>query len=123
MTGEQERFRITVSSAGRTVMRGWWADEAVARDKFRDWIGSHRNLAEPHFTLTDETDGIPLTSWPEEPQPPAMLTAMTNEHNHTDTTAEPGEHAIDGQAADDEPIPPITSDWAPEVGEYRMSTA
>lgn len=33
MTSEQERFHITVSSADRTVMRGWWADEAVARDK------------------------------------------------------------------------------------------
>ncbi|WP_328749657.1 hypothetical protein OHT57_29945 [Streptomyces sp. NBC_00285] len=67
MTGEQERFRIAVSSAGRTVMRGWWPDEVVARDKFRDWIGSHRDLVEPHFTLTDETEGIVLTSWPEEP--------------------------------------------------------
>ena len=67
VTSEQERFRITVSSAGRTVMCGWWAGEAVARDKFRDWIGSHRDLAEPHFTLTDETDGTLLTSWPEEP--------------------------------------------------------
>lgn len=67
MTSEQERFRITVSSASRTVMSGWWADEVAARDKFRDWIGSHRDLAEPHFTLTDETDGTLLTSWPEEP--------------------------------------------------------
>ncbi|WP_405471264.1 hypothetical protein [Streptomyces canus] len=67
MTSEQERFRITVSSAGRTVMRGWWADEAVARDKFRHWIGSHQDLDKPHFTLTDETDATLLTSWPEEP--------------------------------------------------------
>lgn len=48
-------------------MSGWWADEAVARDKFRDWIGSHRDLVEPRFTLTDENDGTLLTSWPEEP--------------------------------------------------------
>ncbi|MEU1478921.1 hypothetical protein [Streptomyces sp. NPDC005760] len=67
MTSEQERFHITVSSAGRTVMHGWWGDEKVARGKFRDWIGSHRDLVEPHFTLTDETDGTLLTSWPEEP--------------------------------------------------------
>ncbi|MFJ9099527.1 hypothetical protein ACIRJM_13710 [Streptomyces sp. NPDC102405] len=67
MTSEQERFRITVSSAGRAVMRGWWVDEVVARNKFRDWIGSHQDLGEPHFTLTDETDGTLLTSWPESP--------------------------------------------------------
>ncbi|MFG2469194.1 hypothetical protein ACGFXB_27570 [Streptomyces canus] len=67
MTSEQERFRVTVSSAGRTVMSGWWADEGVARDKFRHWIGSHRDLIEPHFTLSDENAGTLLTSWPEEP--------------------------------------------------------
>jgi hypothetical protein len=67
VTSDQERFRVTVSSAGRTVMRGWWGDEGVARGKFRDWIGSHQNLTDPRFTLTDETDGTLLTSWPEEP--------------------------------------------------------
>ncbi|QUC62999.1 hypothetical protein IOD14_43095 [Streptomyces sp. A2-16] len=66
MTSEQGRFRVTVSSAGRPVMSGWWADEVVARDKFRDWIGSHRDLVQPHFTLSDENDGSLLTSWPEE---------------------------------------------------------
>ena len=75
MPSDQERFRVTVSSAGRTVMRGWWGDEGVARGKFRDWIGSHRDLVEPRFILTDENDGTLLTSWPEEPQPPAMLAA------------------------------------------------
>ena len=35
---------------------------------------------------------------------------MTNEHSYIDTTFEPIEHAIDELAADDEPIPPITSD-------------
>ncbi|MFE3033054.1 hypothetical protein ACFXKY_15590 [Streptomyces canus] len=75
MNSDRERFLVAVSSAGRTVMRGWWADEAVARGKVRDWIGSHRHLAEPRFTLTDEADSTLLTSWPDEPQPPAMLTA------------------------------------------------
>jgi hypothetical protein len=46
-----------------------------------------------------------------------MLTVMSNEHSDTDTTAEQSEHAIE------EPIPPITSDWGPEVGEYRIHTA
>jgi hypothetical protein len=75
VTSEQERFRITAISAGRTIMSGWRADEAVARGKFRDWIGSHRDLVEPRFTLTDENAGTLLTSWPEEPQPPAMPAA------------------------------------------------
>ncbi|MEV7071652.1 hypothetical protein [Streptomyces sp. NPDC093990] len=48
---------------------------------------------------------------------------MTNEHSYIDTTFEPSEHAIDEPAAADEPIPPITSDWLPEVGEYRISTS
>jgi hypothetical protein len=66
VTSDQERFRVTAFSADHTVMRGWWADEGVARGKFRDWIGSHRDLAKPRFTLTDETDGTLLTSWPDE---------------------------------------------------------
>ncbi|WP_280850279.1 hypothetical protein [Streptomyces sp. SAI-041] len=48
---------------------------------------------------------------------------MTNEHRDTNTTAEPGEHAIDEQSADDDLVPPITSDWAPEVDEYQIATA
>ncbi|MFK4100863.1 hypothetical protein ACI2L1_12465 [Streptomyces sp. NPDC019531] len=122
MTSAQERFRVAVSCAGGTIMRGWWSDQEVAREKFRNWIGSHGNLTQPLITLTDEIDGILLTSWPEESQPPAMLTAMTNEHSDTDASAEPDEHASE-QGVGDEPIPPITSDWAPEVGEYRISTA
>jgi hypothetical protein len=121
VTSEQDRFRVAVSSAGRTVMRGWWSDQEVARDKFRSWIGSHGNLTQPRVTLTDETDGTLLTCWPEEAPSPAMLSAMTNEHSDTDTSAE-SDDAIE-QGTGDEPIPPITSDWAPEVGEYRNSTA
>ncbi|WP_329291379.1 hypothetical protein [Streptomyces pseudovenezuelae] len=40
---------------------------------------------------------------------------MTNERPDSDKT-EPNEQT------DDEPIPPISSDWAPEVGEYQIST-
>jgi hypothetical protein len=104
-------------------MRGWWNDQEVARDKFRNWIGSHGNLTQPRVTLTDETERTLLTSWPEVPQPTAMLATMTSERSDTDTTAEPGDYMIDEQGADDEPIPPITSDWAPQGGEYRISSA
>jgi hypothetical protein len=102
-------------------MHGWWSDQEMVRDKLRNRIGSYGNLTQPLITLTDEIDCILLTSWPEGAQPPAMLTAMTNEHSDTDTTAEPDEHAIE-QGAGDEPIPPITSDWTPEASEYRIST-
>ncbi|WP_371566229.1 hypothetical protein [Streptomyces canus] len=48
---------------------------------------------------------------------------MSNEHSDIDATAKPGESETDEQAVGNEPIAPITSDWAPEVGEYRMATA
>jgi hypothetical protein len=67
VANDQDRFRVTVSAADRTAMRGWWSDQGVARDKFRDWTGSHGNLAQPRVTLTDETKGTPLTNWPEAP--------------------------------------------------------
>jgi hypothetical protein len=51
-----------------------------------------------------------------------MLRTMTNEHSDTDTSAVPDE-PVTAHGGGDEPILPITSDWAPEVGEYRISTA
>ena len=46
---------------------------------------------------------------------------MTHDHRGIDTTGEPGENAGEELAA--EPIPPVTSDWTPEVDDYRISTA
>ncbi|WP_405673312.1 hypothetical protein [Streptomyces sp. NBC_01530] len=58
------RFHLTLASTGRTVMSGWWADEATARGKFRDWIG--RNVADARVVLVDEETGRVLASWPDE---------------------------------------------------------
>ncbi|WP_406157712.1 hypothetical protein [Streptomyces canus] len=82
---------------------------------------AHR-LIELRFTLTDEADGTLLTGWPEEPQTPAMLAAMTHDQSDSNLTVELGDHAGEDEAAD-ELIPPTASGWAPEVDDYRISTA
>ena len=64
--GPSDRFRVTLTAAGRTVMRGWWASETVARGKFRDWIGEHGSRPGAVITLVDEEAGIVLTTWPDE---------------------------------------------------------
>ncbi len=62
-----ERFRVTASSAGHPIMHGWWAAEATARDKFRDWIGSYGQMPEVHVVLTEliGADEHLLASWPD----------------------------------------------------------
>jgi hypothetical protein len=64
--GSFDRFRVTLTAAGRTVMRGWWASETVARGKFRDWIGEHGGRSGARITLVDEETGTVLTTWPDE---------------------------------------------------------
>jgi hypothetical protein len=61
-----ERFHVTLSSADRPMMQGWWASEATARDKVRDWIGERGNLPDARVTLVDEETGTVLTTWPDE---------------------------------------------------------
>jgi hypothetical protein len=55
-----------LSSADRPMMQGWWASEATARDKVRDWIGERGNLPDARVTLVDEETGTVLTTWPDE---------------------------------------------------------
>lgn len=57
-----ERFHVTLTSAGRPVMRGWWGSEATARGKFRDWVG--RGAADARVVLVDEATGETLDEWP-----------------------------------------------------------
>lgn len=59
-----DRFHVTLASAGRPVMHGWWGSELVARSKFRDWVGS--GVADARVVLVDEETGVTLDSWPEE---------------------------------------------------------
>jgi hypothetical protein len=58
-----ERFRLTLFSAGRPVQHGWWASEATARGKFRDWVGS--GVADARVVLVDEATGETLDEWPQ----------------------------------------------------------
>lgn len=58
------RFHLTLFSAGRPIQRGWWADEATARDKFTRWVGS--GVADARVVLVDEETGVVLAEWPQE---------------------------------------------------------
>ncbi|MEV0220926.1 hypothetical protein [Streptomyces sp. NPDC050704] len=61
------RFHLTLASAGRPVMQGWWALEATARDLLPVWVGSWGTLPDCRVTLVDEETGETLTTWPGKP--------------------------------------------------------
>lgn len=63
MTG---RFHLTLATAGRPVMHGWWGSEAVARGKFTKWVGKHGH-PDARVVLIDEEEQLVLASWPDEP--------------------------------------------------------
>lgn len=60
------RYHLLLTAAGRPVAHGWWGSEAVARGKFRDWIGEHGGMPGARVTLVDEGTGEKLASWPDE---------------------------------------------------------
>lgn len=60
-----ERYHLTLSSAGRPVMQGWWAEESTARTQFRSWVGEH-GLPGARIVLVDEETGDVLETWPNE---------------------------------------------------------
>ncbi|WP_030597034.1 hypothetical protein [Streptomyces fulvoviolaceus] len=62
-----ERFHLTVATAGRTVMHGWWSREVTARSKFRDWIGAYSKMPDAHLVLAERTGAGEqvLESWPD----------------------------------------------------------
>lgn len=62
-----QRYHLTLTSDGRRVMQGWWADRGVAEGKAVRWIGEHGELPDPRITLVDTVEGAMLTSWPDEP--------------------------------------------------------
>jgi hypothetical protein len=61
-----ERYHLTLTSAGRTVMQGWWASEATARRQFTTWIGERGSMPDARITLVDEAAAVVLTTWPGE---------------------------------------------------------
>ncbi|MEU9323164.1 hypothetical protein AB0D91_05030 [Streptomyces canus] len=60
-----DRFHLTLTSAGRPVMHGWWPVEATARGLLPVWVGSWGELPDARITLVDEETGETLTEWPE----------------------------------------------------------
>lgn len=64
---DPERYHLRVTTQGRPAVRGWWGSEAVARGKFRTWVGEYGTLPDARVTLVDEVEGVVLTTWPDEP--------------------------------------------------------
>ncbi|MHC3450730.1 hypothetical protein [Streptomyces prasinus] len=59
-----DRFHLTLTTAGRPVAHGWWASESTARRKLASWVGEWGDLPDARVTLVDEETGTVLTSWP-----------------------------------------------------------
>lgn len=62
-----DRYHLTLTSAGRPVMQGWWPRESTARDQLPVWRRSWGGLPDARIILVDEETGALLTTWPEEP--------------------------------------------------------
>jgi hypothetical protein len=62
---DPSRYHLTLTSEGRPAMQGWWGSEAVAREKFTEWVGGWR-LPNATVTLVDEDTGTVLTTWTDE---------------------------------------------------------
>ncbi|MFE1028995.1 hypothetical protein ACFW5I_31250 [Streptomyces sp. NPDC058818] len=59
------RHHLTLVSADRPLMHGWWASETGGRAKFTSWVGSHGDRPRTHLTLTDKATSTVLTQWPD----------------------------------------------------------
>lgn len=57
-----DRFHVTLASADRLVMQGWWPLESTARSKFVAWVGS--GVVDARVTLIDEETRAVLDEWP-----------------------------------------------------------
>jgi hypothetical protein len=68
-----QRYHLTLSSAGRPMMQGWWENEETARGILPAWVGNWGELPDARVTLVDEERGKTLTSWPDETQGSAIL--------------------------------------------------
>jgi hypothetical protein len=50
------RFHLTLTSSDHPVMHGWWSDEATAKRKFSEWIGSHSAIEAAAVVLAERVD-------------------------------------------------------------------
>lgn len=60
---EAQRFHLTVTSAGRLVVQGWWGSEATARRTYLSWVGEYGSMPDARITLIDERRGRTLLMW------------------------------------------------------------
>ncbi|MFD8839462.1 hypothetical protein [Streptomyces griseofuscus] len=58
------RYHLLLATSLRPVQQGWWGSEAVARDKFRRWIGEYGDMPGARLVLTDEETCEVLAAWP-----------------------------------------------------------
>ena len=61
-----DRYHLTLSSADRPVMHGWWPLESTARDQLPVWARSWGGLPDARITLVDEVTGETMTTWPDD---------------------------------------------------------
>ncbi|MFJ8098617.1 hypothetical protein [Streptomyces griseofuscus] len=57
------RYHLLLATSLRPVQQGWWGSEAVARDKFRRWIGEYGGMPGARLSFTDEETGEVLAAW------------------------------------------------------------
>jgi len=60
-----ERYHLALTVDGRPVAHGWWASEAVARDRHTEWVGDWGRPG-ARVVLVDTVAGETLTTWPDE---------------------------------------------------------
>lgn len=60
-----DRYHLTLTSAGRRAMQGWWGSEETARDQLAVWVGNWGELPNARIALVDEETGETLKEWPE----------------------------------------------------------
>lgn len=62
---DEGRYRLTLTLADRQVMRGWWAEETVARGQIPTWVRDW-GVEGARITLVDTADGTVIHRWPDE---------------------------------------------------------
>ncbi|GEK04504.1 hypothetical protein [Streptomyces sp. 1-11] len=61
-----DRYYLLLVCDGRPVLRGWWGTEAVARRKFRVWVGEYGSMPGARITLLDEERTALLATCPDQ---------------------------------------------------------
>lgn len=62
-----DRYCLTLTIEGQTIMRGWWSGLPTAERKYLRWIGEQGSVSGTRIALADEADGgRVLKAWPDE---------------------------------------------------------